>query len=307
MTTPEGNVPPPPREGGAEPAPEAAPAIVEPGDVPAAGIQPTGEAPALPAAAALPEDLRAPWGWADLFYFLLYGLASSIVLTWAVALGAMAIGGIRPWEIDRSAATKGMILIASQGLWSVATLLYLYAVLRARRSGSFWNTIGWRQLRPRTMTRSAATLLCLLGGVCLAVTIQVASALIGKRTKLPIEALFQSRQSVLLLMALGILVAPLVEETIFRGYIYPVVARKFGIPGGVIGTGALFGMAHAMQLWGGWGQIALLVIVGMVLTYVRARTGTVLASYLCHLGYNSILFVGFYFATGGLRHFPGTP
>jgi membrane protease YdiL (CAAX protease family) len=107
-------------------------------------------------------------------------------------------------------------------------------------------------------------------------------------------------------MALGILVAPLVEETIFRGYIYPVVARKFGVTIGVLATGALFGILHAAQLWGGWGQIALLVVVGIVLTYVRARTGTVLASYLFHLGYNTILFVGFYFATGGLRHLPGS-
>jgi membrane protease YdiL (CAAX protease family) len=47
--------------------------------------------------------------------------------------------------------------------------------------------------------------------------------------------------------------------------------------------------------------------VGVVLTYVRARTGTVLASYFFHLGYNSILFLGLYFVTGGLRHFPSSP
>jgi len=57
-------------------------------------------------------------------------------------------------------------------------------------------------------------------------------------------------------------------------------------------------------LWGGWSQIALLVGVGIVLTWVRARTGTVLASFLVHLGYNGLLFTAFVVATGGLRHFP---
>jgi uncharacterized protein len=109
---------------------------------------------------------------------------------------------------------------------------------------------------------------------------------------------------VMLLMALGVLVAPLFEETIFRGCIYPVLARRWGVGASVLTTGILFGMAHAPQLWPGYGQIALLMCVGIVLTYVRARTGTVAAGYFMHLGYNSFFFAGFYFATGGLRHFP---
>ncbi len=254
---------------------------------------------------ALPEDLRAPWSWVDLLFFLLFSLGSSVVLSWMVALAALIWFDVRPWEIDKSVGMKATLLVVSQGLWSAAALLYLFVVVRLRHGGPFWRTIGWRQLRPRNTTPAAATVRYLLGGVGLAIAIQTASLLVGKKAKLPIEELFRDRQSVLMLMALGILVAPLVEETIFRGYIYPVVARRFGITIGVLATGTLFGMAHAAQLWGGWGQIVLLVLVGVTLTYVRARTGTVLASYFFHLGYNTVLFVGFYFATGGLRHLPG--
>jgi hypothetical protein len=49
----------------------------------------------------------------------------------------------------------------------------------------------------------------------------------------------------------------------------------------------------------------LLMCVGIILTWVRAKTGTVTASYLVHLGYNSLLFLGFFAATGGLKHIPG--
>jgi len=254
---------------------------------------------------AVPEDLRAPWSWLDLLFFLLFFLGSSVVLTWMVALGAVIWFGVRPWDIEKAVGTKATILVVSQGLLSGATLLYLFAAVRLRHRAPFWRTIGWRKLRPRDMTPAVATFACVLGGVALAMAIQVASLLVGRKTNLPIEELFRDRRSVMLLMALGVLVAPLVEETVFRGYIYPVVARRFGVVTGVLGTGALFGMAHAVQLWGGWGQIALLMVVGIVLTYVRARTGTVLASYFFHLGYNTILFAGFYFATGGLRHLPG--
>jgi hypothetical protein len=48
----------------------------------------------------------------------------------------------------------------------------------------------------------------------------------------------------------------------------------------------------------------LLVGVGILLTYIRAEAGTVAASYFVHLGYNTTLFVGFYFATSGLRYIP---
>jgi hypothetical protein len=39
----------------------------------------------------LPPDLRVPWGWIDLLWFLLFGVISSMVLTWLVELAAMAI------------------------------------------------------------------------------------------------------------------------------------------------------------------------------------------------------------------------
>ncbi len=278
-----------------------------PPDAPEAPVLlPEPPGPSAPAEASLPEDLRAPWSWADLIYFLVFAFLSGIVLTWVVALGAWAWLDVSPTEMDRSAGARAAVLVVSQALWSGMTLVYLFVMVRLRCSGPFWRTLGWRPLGSRTVAGPAATLLYLLGGVGLAMATQVASAFVGKKVKLPIEELFRSRASVLLLMALGLLVAPLVEETIFRGYIYPVVARRFGITTGVLATGTLFGLMHAMQLWGGWGQIALLVLVGVVFTYVRARTGTVLASYYFHLGYNGILFIGFYFATGGLRHLPGS-
>jgi membrane protease YdiL (CAAX protease family) len=266
--------------------------------------EPASETP-VDLGAGVPENLRTSWGWPDLIIFLFFVLGSSIVLPLIAGVAAVVFWHVRLADIEKVPATKAAVLVAGQALWSAATMIYLFCTVRLRQADPFWRTIGWRALRPSTMTGRKAAFFCLLGGVGLAVAVQLSSLGIGKRAKLPIEELFQSRGSVLLLMALGILVAPLVEETIFRGYIYPVIARGLGISAGVLLTGALFGLVHAPQLWGGWGQIALLVIVGVVLTSVRARTGTVVASYLVHLGYNTMLFLEFFIVTGGLRHFPG--
>lgn len=252
----------------------------------------------------LPEDLRAPWTWADLAIFAVFGFGSLLVLTDVMARIAADVWQMTPSQLMKFVTTSAGFVTLRQTVWFGVLLGYLYLVVRVRRGEEFWRTIGWRKLRIGDLRMPSAALLCVLGGFVLAIAVQYASGVVGKPTKLPIEALFQDRRSVLLVMSVGVLLAPVIEETIFRGFVYPVVARSLGVPLGVVCTGAMFGLMHAPQLWGGWGQIALLIAVGIVFTYVRARTGTVVATYFLHLGYNAILFLGFYFATGGLRYFP---
>ena len=249
-------------------------------------------------------DSRTPFRWTDLVYLIVFYFVAGGVLTLIVAAGAFVFFGISPTVLRNSTAQWASVLIITQALLSGATLIFLYVVVRGRSAAPFWQTMGWRGFR--NMASSGSVMLrYVFGGFALAVVVGWLGNFVGRESGIPMEELFRSRQSVLMLMALGILVAPVVEETIFRGCIYPVIARKFGITTGVVATGALFGLAHAQQLGGAWGQIGLLICVGIVLTYVRARAGTVAASYFVHLGYNTILFAGFYIATGGLRHLPG--
>ncbi len=98
---------------------------------------------------------------------------------------------------------------------------------------------------------------------------------------MPIEQYFQDRPTALLLLIVSVTLAPLFEETIFRGYLYPVVARTFGIVPGVIFTGLLFGLMHASQLGGNLPQVALIMLVGIVFT-ARARQDRQCASRLSY-------------------------
>ncbi len=244
-------------------------------------------------------DLRVAWGWRDFFFFIVFAFVSSVVLTALVALAASAMFHVPLSAIQDGSTLKSGILIVGQTLWSALAIAYLFSVVRFRTTEPFWRSIGWRGF-PSGISPARF----LSGGAVMAIGISIAGRFVDQDVDLPIEKLFDSRTSVLLLMGLGVLVAPLVEETIFRGFLYPVIARQFGVPAGILATGILFGLLHAAQLWGGWGQIALLVCVGITLTWVRARTGTVAASYLVHLGYNGLLFLALVLGTGGLRHFP---
>src|SRR5579864_4099216 len=199
-------------------------------------------------------DSRTPFRWIDLLYLMLFYFIAGGILTVIVAAGAVVFFGISPATLRNSTADWASVLIISQALLSGATLIFLYVVVRGRSAAPFWQTLGWRGFR--NMASSASVVLrYVFGGFALAVVVGWLGNFVGRESGIPMEELFRSRQSVLMLMALGILVAPLVEETIFRGCIFPVIARKFGITGGIVATGALFGLAHAQQLGFAWGQI----------------------------------------------------
>jgi len=240
----------------------------------------------------VPEDLRAPWGWIDLLLFVLIATAGTFVLGVLVFLGFMA-SGVTMSELRASTRAQGIFNVVSEVFLFSGLIAYLALQMRLRFRAPFWRTIGWRQLDAGAFPLAFRVLGFIAGGFLLALIVQIASAVFGTKAKLPIEALFEDRLTAALMLLLAVLMAPLVEETIFRGYIYPVVARSFGRGVGVLVTGTLFGLLHAAQLWGGWTQIALLVFVGLALTYTRAVTRTVFASYLVHLGYNFTVSIGF--------------
>ena len=285
-------------------APDRSSDFLPPPHAPTALYEPTEGAPPTSRAAF---DYATPLRGIDLVYLLGFYFLAGAAITIFVGAGAVIFLHISRVALEQPTGVRATIMIVSQGLLSVATLLFLYLLVKSRDAADFWGALGWHPFRlasPGLAPQLTMILRYVLGGFALALTVGWLSRFFNQQTNLPMEDLFRSRQNVLLLMGLGILVAPVVEETIFRGCIYPVLARRMGVASSIILTGVLFGLAHAQQLWGGWGEISLLICVGIVLTFVRAKAGTVAASYLVHVSYNTILFTGFYFATHGLRYFP---
>ena len=57
-----------------------------------------------------------------------------------------------------------------------------------------------------------------------------------------------------------------------------------------------------MQYGNAWGAVLVIILVGVVLTSVRAVTKSVGASFLVHVGYNGTLMLLAAVATDGFRH-----
>ncbi|HEV2289179.1 MAG TPA: CPBP family intramembrane glutamic endopeptidase [Candidatus Acidoferrales bacterium] len=251
-----------------------------------------------------PEDIRTPWGGGELVVFVGFAFLSLVVLE--VILVAFLVMRYRmtSGQLMQLMKTDAAFAVGFQTLWSVFVLLFLLLMVRVYHRAPFWRSLGWRRFDSRQIPSVGQAILCILGGIGLAIIVGVVSEFVGNKNNLPIDQLFQTRTNVLWLMVFGIAFAPFFEETIFRGYLYPVFARKWGIPAGIVITGILFGLMHAAQLWGGWAQIAILIFVGIALTFARARARSVLASFLIHVTYNSFLFAAFFLGTHGLQHIP---
>lgn len=268
-------------------------------------------------AVRLPDDLHISWSWPHLLVFLFAGLASLLVVPTLLGLVVSAYDHKSQLQMQNMFSNPGF-LIATQLLWFGVIFLFLYVTLGVLRDAPFWRTLGWRKLSMRMGAPRYQPWMFFASGSGLAIFVAVASSRVKNAEQAPIEELFKDRHAALLLMAMAVLIAPLVEETVFRGYLYPLFAGKFsnlaakfgmgsshavrfGTVCGILITGILFGMMHGSQLGWNWGLVSLLTLVGVIFTFARATTGTVLASFLMHLGYNSLIAVTSILATKGFQ------
>jgi membrane protease YdiL (CAAX protease family) len=256
-----------------------------------------------PAQPPVPEDLRVPWGWWDLGLLVVIAAIGSLLLAFLI-IAAFQTAGITRTVFEHSTKYQSLLSIIVVFLLSLFLLFYLVLQLRIGFRVPFWSTLRWKAPDIGSVPPRVAYLGFILGGFLLSILIALVSSAFSPKNKMPIEQFLQDRHTALLLLVMSVTLAPLFEETIFRGYIYPVAARTFGVIPGVLFTGLLFGLMHASQLGGNLPQVALLTIVGIVFTAFRAKTGSVLPGYLVHVSYNSFISIAFLVASHGLRHMP---
>ena len=174
------------------------------------------------------------------------------------------------------------------------TLSFMYAVVRSRGL-PFWRTVRWRWV--------PGISLYIPLGVLLSVAVVLATALLPIPKQLPIEKYFADPAGTWMLAIFGVTIAPIMEELLFRGFLYPALARPLGVRWSVAITSAAFAFIHSSQLANAWAPLLLLFVVGLVLTMVRVRTGSVLPGVFLHAAYNFTLFAELFFQTGHFRYF----
>lgn len=90
--------------------------------------------------------------------------------------------------------------------------------------------------------------------------------------------------SILVSLAISaVIVAPIVEEVIFRGYLYPVAKKFTGIGIATLFSGLLFGVIHYNFL-----GLPILAVMGVALAIIYEKTGSLWAPIACHACFNGV-------------------
>lgn len=192
-------------------------------------------------------------------------------------------------------ATNARVVVGAQATAYPVVLLFIFLLVRTRSHETFGKAIEWNW--PGVFAPGF-----LLGGVVLAVVIESLSRYLPIPKSLPMDNFFHDATSAYMMAAFGITLAPLLEELFFRGLLYPLLRRWFGLVVAVVLTAAAFASIHGAQLGYAWAPVLSIFVVGVVFTVVRVRMKSVAASFLMHCGYNFALFGLLWLASDHYRH-----
>ena len=252
----------------------------------------------LPEAQPQPEMPPAPpprdpvWGGWDVVLILVVAVLGIFVFGTVISVTLMITGH----RVSATSPAVLRVMLLAQFLSYIFVLLFMRVLVVHHYHRRFADAVRWH------WPREHRWLAYFLGGMALAVLVQLVSALLPIPKTLPIDKYFQSRSAAYIMSLFGVSMAPLVEELFFRGFLYPVLARRLGIAVGAVLTAFGFALVHASQLANAWAPLLVLFMVGMVFTVVRVTTRNVAPGFLMHVGYNFMLFAMLYIATDRFRH-----
>lgn len=187
------------------------------------------------------------------------------------------------------ALEQGLQVLLLYLLLMSAPLAILAALLRGRGSPPAGGWLQWHWRPPASaLLRAAAAVLMVLPVVALSGwLIEHLWPQAGGSNPLLDLVLTNPDPRALACFALtATVLAPLFEETLFRGVLLPVLARRLGPLPGVLASAAVFALAHLSLT-----ELVPLLVLGVGLGWLRWRTGRLAASVLMHSLWNGLTFL----------------
>ena len=272
-------------------------------------FDPISQADPLPTTALEPLQAAEPEKTEiDLLDVLLVGVAMAMAF---LILGSVAAAififthrssGLNPKVLEDTLSKNAFFIVPTQFVIYVAIIGFMALLVWGRHKTSLAEAVHWNvPAHPRVWR------LALITGTALALISDIGEVALHRwiPDSLPITEFFKDRPSALLLGAFGILVAPLMEELLFRGFLYPALARWTGATVSLIITASAFTLLHGAQLGYSWAPLLLIFVVGLTLTITRMRTNSVATCVIVHMTYNFVLLLQTYIATHGFRQMQG--
>ena len=206
-------------------------------------------------------DSQPFWGYEDIGVFFLLIVSLSLILRLLVRLHLLS---------------RSTIMNPSVGLQSAVVVFLgagLYFVLRSRHRQPVLKPLGW------VIPQMAYIVTALILGPLFAAGIALYLRLRNQITPpIPIGEL----------LVLGLILGPLLEESLFRGCLLPVLAQTTGTIPAVIITAVLFALFHGPTNLVHWVSFT---ATGVAYGWMRVASRSSTAPALMHAAYNLVLFL----------------
>lgn len=237
----------------------------------------------------LPEFLQVPWTIKDVLFFVVLWLGIQILV---IEILKGIAGYSHPLSMFLSGAADGSNITAVftfDLLDAVVGFGVVWYYLRRYKVG--WKTVGWRPVNPIKAIAYLLGILLFFIVASYAVLTLVTMLVPGFN-----ENQAQSNQFIgdvhthtsVALVAL-VLLPPFLEETIFRGFLFPAISKKWGVWIGAIISSAIFGLAH----WQANISVYTFVL-GLLLCFLYVKTKSIVPGIFVHMLNNYLAFIALY-------------
>jgi membrane protease YdiL (CAAX protease family) len=222
---------------------------------------------------------RAFWSFEDLVLFL-----GAILPAWLIGTLLVRFArNLAPGAFSNTAVRA----LTFQSLIYALLVGALYMVITFRYRRPLWQSMGW-------VVPERGAWWCVFGGPALAIGLSVLGVLLrAPLIPTPVESLISGRGSLWLVAFFAVVLAPLFEELLFRGFLQPLLERALGGWPAILLAATGFALLHGQEYQWAWQELLVVGLAGVAFGYARYKTGSTAAGALLHGGYNLALFVGY--------------
>lgn len=219
---------------------------------------------------------RGPWGfWATIGLGTVIGLGwmaaqIAVVIAWAVISSAVG-APVVPEELEESGLLLALATCASAPVALGLTWLFVWL----RRGKPAAEYLGFRRVSVKTVALSSLALVVFVG------LSEALTALLQKPSVTDfMRHAYQTAGFTPLLWLTLVVVAPLTEETLCRGFIFEGIVRsRLGATGAIVLTALLWALPHFQ--YDAYG-VATIFFFGLFLGFVRWKTGSLYVTLWLH-------------------------
>ncbi|MEW5895353.1 MAG: CPBP family glutamic-type intramembrane protease [Candidatus Omnitrophota bacterium] len=211
---------------------------------------------------------------------------SGILLKWFwgvlfIATGLGLVTAVFP-SLDSELAVSAFLTLLS-GLWMIVL------IKRFERQLSIYTFGEWLGLGVKRHSLWINLFLPMLTGVGIAATASYFFVYHYRPPVTPLSELLDWTDvswAVGFFLGAAVIAAPFIEEVVFRGFFFKMISELKNAWWAFLIVAGIFGFLHMEQYWGDWAGIALVAMLGFLLTGFRWWTGSARPAIVLHYTFN---------------------